>query len=248
MRSTSTTSSLLANLRYFYIVSDELPPLHFNLSLSDWYFFSWCIYKSFFSGGHPHRCSLQPWLQNDGASPRSCRLGPLQDASEWKRNLSRSCRGAGGRSQPGSGFHSKAFGSGQQGDLWLMLMLRTVLMLMFIIIFLLLLLLIKFFKVCALLEVNTANFQCSYIDLNAWDLFANNTPTMDWERWKPTNKFAQYSFLGSLTSDVRFIIGSLPVTHADLCQIQELLKIIKTLLLVCKLFMKEWRLLFLFCP
>ena len=48
-----------------------------------------------------------------------------------------------------------------------MLMLRTVLMLMFIIIFLLLLLLIKFFKVCALLEVNTANFQCSYIDLNA---------------------------------------------------------------------------------
>ena len=49
-----------------------------------------------------------------------------------------------------------------------MLMLRTVLMLMLmlIIIFLLLLLLIKFFKVCALLEVNTANFQCSYIDLN----------------------------------------------------------------------------------
>ena len=45
-----------------------------------------------------------------------------------------------------------------------MLMLKTVLM--FIIIFLLLLLLIKFFKVCALLEVNTANFQCSYIDLN----------------------------------------------------------------------------------
>jgi len=38
-----------------------------------------------------------------------------------------------------------------------------------------------------------------------------------------TNKFAQYPFLGSLTSDVRFIISSLPVTHADLCQIQVLL-------------------------
>ena len=41
------------------------------------------------------------------------------------------------------------------------------------------LLLIQLVKVCKLLEVNTANFHCSYIDLN--DLAANNTPTMDWD-------------------------------------------------------------------
>ena len=34
-----------------------------------------------------------------------------------------------------------------------------------------------YFKVCKLLEVNTANFHCSYIDLS--DLTANNTPTME---------------------------------------------------------------------
>ena len=44
----------------------------------------------------------------------------------------------------------------------------------------LILLLILLVKVCKLLEVNTANFRCSYINLN--HLTANNTPTMDWDR------------------------------------------------------------------
>ena len=40
-----------------------------------------------------------------------------------------------------------------------------------------------YFKVCKLLEVNTANFHCSYIDLS--DLTANNTgSTMEWDEWK----------------------------------------------------------------
>ena len=71
-----------------------------------------------FPGGHPQCCSICSRLQNDGTSSWPSHFGTLQD---WGWNFSRPGGGAGGRSQPGSKSHAKAFGSGQQGDLPLLL-------------------------------------------------------------------------------------------------------------------------------
>ena len=39
-------------------------------------------------------------------------------------------------------------------------------------------------KVCKMLESSAINFHCSYIDFHLKDLKANNTPTVDWDRWQ----------------------------------------------------------------
>ena len=106
-----------------------------------------------------------------------------------------------------------------------------------------------YFKVCKLLEVNTANFHCSYIDLS--DLTANNTPTMEWDEWK-TN-FAQNSALDRrLTSNVRFRLSSLPnIFKTARCQIKMLVVTLSNFRLVkhfVNFYLGEAMVLSLCCP